>query len=392
MIVETISHSSGNQFPILLDANGLPIPAPNEFIFSRMNLSTNTLKRNLNELAVLYKWFKEMGVDPIQRISEAIPYKEAEICGSLAIFLRREFSKKTKVRKIVVAPSTFKQRLTTVRKFFSWLYEVHLSLMPHSDSNYEKIRDQKHRLIAWIDASFIQSPPSNNDKAKGLEPDQADFLIKIINPNSPEQVFGRDPAVRFRNYVSIMIMLTLGLRPGELLSLRVEDVEFGGISGLRVVRRVDDPKDKRKPRPRIKRQGRVLVIENKKLLRSLNDYIMNWRGILGDKSSVDTDYLILSDEGDPLSLPSVSQFFRLIRNRFPDELPGNLTAKSLRHTFSRNIEKSLREQGMDEEQRAKNLAYMRGDTSLSSQDVYLMQEIEEQSKLALSNYHKKLLN
>lgn len=392
MIVETISHPSANQFPILLDGNGLPIAAPNEFILGRLYLSTNTLKRNLNELAVLYRWFKQVGIDPLQRLSTATSFNEAEIRGSLVISLRRELSKNTKVKKIVVAPSTYKQRLTTVRQFFSWLYEVHLSSMPHSDTRYEKIRDQKNRLIAWLDSSFIQSPPSNNDKAKGLEPEQVEFLIKTINPDSPEQVFGRDPAVRFRNYVSIMIMLTLGLRPGELLSLRVEDVEFGGITGLRVVRRLDDPSDKRKPRPRIKRQGRVLVIENKELLRCLDQYIMKWRGILGNKSSLDTDYLILSDEGDPLSLPSLSLFFRLVRNRFPDELPENLSAKSLRHTFSRNMEKIMRDLGMDQDQRAKNLAYLRGDSSLSSQDVYLMQEVEEQSKLALSNYHHKLLN
>jgi len=59
-----------------------------------------------------------------------------------------------------------------------------------------------------------------------------------------------------------MIMLNYGLRPGELLSLRVEDIEFGAISAIRVTRRPPNPNDKRNPRPQIKRNGRVLPIDN----------------------------------------------------------------------------------------------------------------------------------
>jgi len=56
VIIETITHPSGDQLPILLDGDGLPIPSPNEFILSRRYLSTNTLVRNLRELAVFYRW------------------------------------------------------------------------------------------------------------------------------------------------------------------------------------------------------------------------------------------------------------------------------------------------------------------------------------------------
>lgn len=391
MRVETISHSSGNQLPILLDEDGLPIPAPNEFVLSRRALATNTLTRNLNELAALYKWFSREGIDPVQRIASADSFKEAEIRGSLIEHLRRDLSNYRTVKKLVVSPLTFNQRLTTVRQYLGWLYEIYLGSMPHSDLRYERIRDQKNRLMLWLESAFINAPPSNKGLAKGLSDNQVKFLIKILDPNE-SIFFGRDPAVRFRNYISIMIMLNYGLRPGELLSLRVQDIEFGAISAIRITRRPDDPQDVRRPRPKIKRNGRVLPIDNPDFARHLDAYIMTWRDLLEAKSDAASDYLILSDEGKPLSQSSITQFFQIIRNRFPNELPTNLTAKSLRHTFSSNMEKQLRELGVQEDKRAEALAYLRGDSSLTSQLTYIMQEIEEQANLAMKKYHKKLLS
>ena len=118
---------------------------------------------------------------------------------------------------------------------------------------------------------------------------------------------------------------------------------------------------------------------------------MKWRDKLEANSLEETDYLILSDEGQPLSQPSMVQLFQQLRKRFPDELPENLSAKSLRHTFSSNMERELREAGLDEGRRAEALAELRGDSSLESQSVYIAQEIQEQANLAMRNYHRKIL-
>ena len=134
-----------------------------------------------------------------------------------------------------------------------------------------------------------------------------------------------------------------------------------------------------------------MLIDNPIFARHINEYIMKWRDVLEAKSDEESEYLILSDEGNPLSQPSLVQFFQLIRKRFPDELPANLSAKSLRHTFSSNMERVLREAGLDEGRREEALADLRGDSSLSSQSVYIAQEIQEQANLAMRNYHSKIL-
>lgn len=390
MRIEVVSHPSGDQLPILLDNDGLPIPFPSEFVMGRRALSTNTLIRNLRELIIFFDWLDKDRIDLWDRIVTGKAFTEAQLRGGLIERIRQDHSSGRKVKLFVVSPNTFNQRLTTIRQFMALIFDLHLGSIPFNDMRYDRIRDQKKRTISWLDSSFINAPPKNKSKQKGLNIDQTKFLVDCLHPDN-DQTFGRDPAVKFRNYVSVMIMLNYGLRPGELLSLKIQDIEFGAISAIHIVRRPPDKKDCRRPRPKIKRNGRVMPIDHPTFARQLNEYIMKWRDILEEKSSDETDYLIVSDDGQPLSQPSIVQFFQLLRERFPDELPSNLTAKSLRHTFSSYMERTLRESGLDKDRRAEALADLRGDSNLSSQDVYIAQEIEEQANRAMQNYHKKIL-
>jgi integrase len=390
MRVEVITHKSGEQIPILLDQDGLPIPTPNEFILGRRSLGTNTLVRNLRELCILYRWLENVQVDIWERIYSGKFFSEAEIKGGMIESLRKEQANNHKVKKLSVKPLTFNQRLMTVRQFLSWCCDVHLSGLALDDLSYERKREQQERLLRWLDSSFINAPPDNVKQRKGLSEAEAQYLTNLLNPDN-SNVFGRDSAVRARNYVLTILMLNYGLRPGEALSLRVEDVEFGAISAIRILRRPQDPNDKRRPRPQIKRNGRVMPIDDPHFIKILDRYILQEREVLEAKSDKETDYLILSDEGQPLSQSSVTQFFQILRYRYPDDLPSHLTAKALRHTFSSFMEKSLRALGMEEERRKQALAFLRGDSSLGSQAVYIAQEIEEQACTALKSLHRRLL-
>ncbi len=390
MKVELITHLSGDVLPILLDNDGMPIPAPNEFIISRRSLSPNTLTRNLRELSVLYLWFEQEKIDLDERVNSGIFFNEAEIKGGLIEYLRRDFEKSKKKAKLVISPNTFNQRLTTVRQFLSWYIDIFIVNVPFSSKLYEEASNNKRMLLNLLKTSFINSPPTNKIKNKGLNNKEIDFLLTVLNPKNNHS-YGRDSIVKYRNYILTMIMLYYGLRPGELLSLRVQDIEFGAISSIKVERRPPDLMDTRKPRPQIKRNGRLLPINDPVFAKNLDMYITKWRDMLENKSDKESDYLILNDEGFPLSQSSITQFFQLLRKKYPNDLPKYLTAKALRHSFSYQMEKTLRKSGMGEDKRKRALAYLRGDSSLSSQDVYIAQEVEEQAKLALQKYQRELL-
>ena len=391
MKIEVITHPSGDQLPMLVDENGLPIPTPSEFIMGRRSLSTNTLIRNLRELSVFYSWLENEKIDLWKRIKTGQSFSEAEVKGGIIEAFRRDQASCRKITRITISPHTFNQRLTTVRQFLSWCFDMHLSSLPLSDHSYDRIREQQKRLLKWLDTSFINAPPSNKGKNKGLTDKEMSFLIHCLNPDNPEAI-GRNPAVRFRNYISIMIMLYYGLRPGELLCLQVNDIEIGAISSIRVVRRPSDKNDPRKPRPKIKRNGRVMPIDDPVFAQRLDEYIMNWRDVLEKNTDINSEYLILSDEGSPLTQSTLTQFFQGLRNRFPKQLPSHLSAKALRHSFSSMMERTLRNAGLDEERRKQALAILRGDSSLESQSVYIAQEIEEQANRALKNFQRDLLS
>ncbi|HET9241397.1 MAG TPA: site-specific integrase [Oligoflexus sp.] len=391
MQVDVITHPSGEQIPILLDRDGLPIPSPNEFILGRRALSSNTLTRNLRELAVFYRWLEQQNIDLRDRIQTGRGFSEAEVRGGIVEALRLEQGGTSSIHRSAVSPHTFNQRLTTVRQYVAWRYDMYLGALPLSDLRYERIREQSVRILKWLDSAFMSAPPQNKGVRKGLTDKEAKFLIDCLDPDRPDPI-GRDPAVRFRNYISTMIMLYYGLRPGELLTLRVEDIEIGAISCIRVRRRPPDLKDTRRPRPQIKRNGRILPIDDPSFASKLDRYIMKWRDILESKSENESDYLILSDEGTPLSQSSLTQLYQILRNQFSNDLPEHLSAKALRHTFSSRIERALREAGVDEERRRQALALLRGDSSLESQTVYIAQEVEEQANLALKKFQQKLLS
>ena len=80
MRVEVINHPSGDQLPILLDDDGLPVPMPSEFVLGRRAFGTNTLVRNLRELTVLYDWLGRERIDLWDRISTGKAFTEAEMC------------------------------------------------------------------------------------------------------------------------------------------------------------------------------------------------------------------------------------------------------------------------------------------------------------------------
>ena len=163
-------------------------------------------------------------IDLISRIRSSRIFSEAEVIGGMVEALRRDQEIRSKVKHLAVSPMTFNQRLTTLRQFLNWCFDVELGAMPREDNKYDFVRSHKNLVSSWLGRAFISAPPTNKGIRKGLNDREISFLIECLNPANPDAI-GRNPAVRFRNYISIIIMLYYGLRPGELLSLRVTDCQ-----------------------------------------------------------------------------------------------------------------------------------------------------------------------
>lgn len=403
MKLDIIHHPSGEQIPLILDNDGFPVAAPNEWLLSRRALSANTLTRNARELVISLSWFEEKGIDLESRIRSDRMFTEAEINGGLVEKLRHSVKDRTigsgvggrslsriGSAKVAVGEETFNQRLSTTRAFLVWYFDVQLASLSSQDPVFLRVQHHLELVKRLIDKAFItQSSPVSSMK-KGLSEIDGETLKAAVFYQNPD-AYGKSEAVLFRNYICVMIMLMYGLRMGELLSLRVEDIVFGRISELRVVRRPADSNDPRSKKPKVKRLGRVIPLDNLKFERELAEYIEIHREAMMDSADADEhSYLIVSDMGGPLSMSSLGEYFRKVRKAFPEVLPSNLTSKMMRHTFSMRVEKKLREAGYDEDSRRQALAGLRGDSTLSAQDTYIRAGIVEEANKTLSEYHLAL--
>ena len=389
MKIERIRHSSGNVLPIVLDDDGLPLPEPNEWILGQRGLAENSLDRLLRELIPLLRWAKKNNIDIYDRIERGSGFSEAIVKGGIVEALRRDQSRR-RITKMTVSPKVFDSRITTVSNFFRWFTDTTLAALPRDDPRYETIRNHHDRLAGWLTDSLVNLAGGTGGKRRGLTAEQRDALITRIQVlRGSAKGFGHSEAICFRNYVAAMLMLLCGLRRGELLCLRVEDVQIGAISSVSVVRRPDDPDDPRGRRPHVKRGGRILPLDGD--VASIVDAYIRLREDLVGQAPFDHPYLIVSDEGTPLSLNRLNAIFVELRTAFPDALPPDLTPHLLRYSFSEDLERKLRASGMEENNRAKALALLRGDSSLDSQAPYIARAIEEQANSVLRRYQSELL-
>lgn len=382
MRVEQVKFPSGERLPMLLDDDDLPVPQACEWFLRRRHLEFNTLMRNANEVLVMHRWGRKRRINLYDRIRTGKQFTEAEL-QSLIEELSRPQPNSNKVVKLAVSPDTRNKRLSTVSSHLLWYLDELIATPSASVELGVKLAAMRQKINNVFQQAFQKSEGSRKFH-KRITLRQARFVQDALDPDG-EVLFGRDMRVRARNFIMACLLLFLGLRIGELLSLRVHDVRFGPITYIIVRRRGMSNLDTRQRPARVKRMDRILPIDNARLGILLDDYITEDRSwSLRHGRTADSGFLFLSDEGEPLSADRVRQLFKDLRRRFPKELPDDLTPHSMRYTFTDEVDKVLRSQGTEEELVKKYLAWLRGDSSLNSQDTYI--DFAARTKEAVARY------
>jgi len=381
--VVIIKHEDGERLPCLVDDLGMPLVLPNEYIMKKRGLSWGTLEAYLKTLMYVCQW-EYSNVDIFQRISEGKFLTEAELSGSLLPYLRKDFSKVKVVKNMVVSADTYNDRLWLLNLYINNLFKKKLFSTNIGSSEFLVVDSLSKHAFETIKQAKL-STPGEDKKNKGISTAQLNFLMEIIEPSSPKNPFSVK-SVQIRNYIIIMVEILCGVRPSELLGVKVDDIEFGAMNAIHIRRRPHDPDDPRIGNPEVKRLGRTFIISDVEFMMKIQNYIENERDELIDKyPEKETDFILHSQHGSPISNRTVSNIYVTIRNKFPDIFDSNFTAKSLRHVFSSSLETKMRRAGVPKEERQKILQYVRGDESEDSQDVYLgqatMEEVHKYSKL-----------
>ena len=230
-------------------------------------------------------------------------------------------------------------RLTTFANYLRW-YAMHILKMPELE-----VVEQINAMAEQIKTRRPSKQGRNSDlQDRSLSDVQLDALFELIQPGSESNPFSID--VQRRNRLMILLLFYLGIRGGELLNIRIQDIDFSS-NRIRIVRRADERADSRTNEPNVKTRERLLPLAES-LVQELHSYIAQDRRNV--RNAKKNDYLFVTYKrgptvGNPISKAGYHKIFSVVRAVSPQLYAA--TGHSLRHTWNRKF--SERMDAMDEQ-------------------------------------------
>ena len=389
-----IKSSNGERFIFLVDERGIPLFYPALYVTVHLrgrSLAVNTIQNTLNALKALYAWQSYYDIDVELRFS----------CGELLqnheVHSLRDFMQKPLVRendcnivslsrksKIVSSHNQY-ARMSVIADYLSFLASQRLSL---GNSAHEGIG----RMVAQIKANRPRTSSKSNvsREEKHLDDVVLDSLEEALRPGSDSNPV-RDYAVQVRNALMFSILRITGLRRGELLNLKIEDIDFAK-NTLKVVRRPDAEGDARAYQPVAKTRERVFPLMPELVVR-IHGYVLNHRNKL--PSAKKHGYLFVthksgSSQGQPLSNAGFGKFMGGLKNIL--ECCRGIHAHSLRHHWNYSFSKICESQGVTPEREEKIRSYLMGWSETSgTAATYNHRHVKEQAGKAVLELQNKHL-
>jgi len=232
----------------------------------------------------------------------------------------------------LVGANTTYNRLTIISQYVTWLANT-ISPAPQRAISRMTNRIINHRPVK------ISS--SANKPFKSLKEWQKDRLLEVVEPTSVDNPWKKE-GVRYRNYLIVHLLLYVGERKGELLSLKATDLDPGKRT-ICIRRNADDPDDPRKNPALVKTVSRDLEVSDELYL-MIEEYIMKYRSKIQGVNKC--PYLFVSHQNGasvamPLSHSSIDKIFATLT----DTIGFSVHPHALRHTwndsFSEQVEPLL---------------------------------------------------
>lgn len=344
---------------MLVDEEGIPLFYPTLFttwILRASSQAANSITNALNALKALSAWEARLDIDLVSTFTQGVLLDHNQIrdlCDFLQLSLEDELTTKaTSILKKpnVVGASVHYFRISTAAQYLHFLAHRVAPHLADSEINH---------MVEAIRAYRPGRPnKSNVDRDEIYLSDEAIQTIEaVLKPGSADNP-ALDGDVQLRNALMFFILKLTGMRRGELLNLRISDINFGD-STMAVVRRPDSALDTRKHQPTAKTRPRRIRIAPV-LIERIADYVKGARRkVPGAKRH---DYLFVTHkagptQGAPLSIGAFSKWMGQISDIA--ECAG-FHAHALRHNWNYQFSRLAEAKGMSSEEEEKIRSYWMG--------------------------------
>ncbi|WP_241774775.1 site-specific integrase [Pseudomonas protegens] len=318
--------------------------------------AANSITNVLNALKVLCVWEARLGIDLLSTFTQGVLLDHNQI-RDLCDFLQRslESEKPTKITSTlqkpkVVGVNSHYFRISTAAQYLQFLAH---RVAPHlADTEVDK-------MVETINAHRPgRSNKSSVDRDEIHLSEEAIQTIEVaLKPGSPGNP-ALDSGVQLRNALMFFLLKLTGIRRGELLNLRIGDINFGD-NTMAVVRRPDSNLDTRKHQPTAKTRPRRIRIAPA-LVERIADYVKDARRkVPGARRH---DYLFVTHkagptQGAPMSIGAFSKWMGQISDIVEN---AGFHAHALRHNWNYQFSRLAEEKGMSPEEEEKTRSYWMG--------------------------------
>lgn len=394
-LVRTVIFESGERFPVLIDRDsGMPLFDPTVYCVSELrarNKATNTIDQALRSIMVLLTFLKTNQIDLRERFLNGALFNLSEIDELISIS-RKSYSPRDsrdkgsfssnfhkplsfeKVRTLSIKSAsnnvcshTAANRIRVIRDYLKWHVNRHLLKNPKN----EYLKQSWLQCSEILNARIPRIRRFNSVGAReGLPEQQIKRLLEVIDPSFESNPWKSSHA-RERNNLIVLWFLLLGIRRGELLNIKISDIDSRR-NLVTIARRADDKDDVRRKQPLVKTRDRILELSPALLKLTLN-YIIHTRNKV--KGARKNKFLFVSTRsGRPLSFSAVSKIFKEIESSFPKEF-SSLTPHLLRHTWNELFSEQCDASQVDRETEVEARKYAMGWKDGATAAIYLRRYI-----------------
>jgi len=416
--IKTIVISDGERLPMLLEANThIPDYWITLYTLTQLRskgLAVKTIEQILQHLKLFMYFLKnnyteEINLEERFKNAKLLSLSEIEIlCDVCKLHFEDLLEKPTLTRRSstiklnslenfryaskynncnTVDPKTTGHRIRAIRDYLVWLGNTFLSNNHDFGIKTLSFRDNMKTITSALEARIAKwrsnSPVSGK---RGLSEKELKTLFSIIDKNSELNPW-KSSFTRIRNELIIFWLYEFGLRRGELLNIKISDLNFQDESVL-IIRRPDDPEDPRTNQPTVKTLARKLSMP-KNILDLTYAYLFGARERLSE--SVYHPYLFVADRsGSPMSIPTLNKIFSKLRKSTPD-LPKNLSPHILRHSWNDKFSKIMDSKNIPEEQEKQIRSYLMGWSPTSNSAItYTKRHVEEKANAVILEMNNNL--